>query len=191
MTLYTGATNAAANTQRYAGTAAKYHTEWAGLQSNREDRLETVAYDTGYAAGSTAVATPPTIGGISPVEGSILSRNTFITLRAVGDALRGAPRSVVISAILGGSSLEEMVFNGTSFTAPYTGGGNNRTNITNGFEFTILRLGGWRGTSVTLRVVAVDSVGQVAKKTAALPDAQYTWQIADSRSNVTPFVGAR
>lgn len=133
----------------------------------------------------------PTINAFSPVEGSILSRNTPITFQVFGTALLGAPRSVVISVIAGGSSVEELVFGGVNFTASYTGGSNNRLNITDGYEFTILRLGGWRGTSITMRIVAVDQNGDVARKTLLLPEALYTWQLVDRAGNVTPFVGGR
>jgi hypothetical protein len=120
----------------------------------------------------------PTITISAPVEGSVLSRNTSISFTVEAASVVQFMRRVVVSAILGGNVIEELVHEGIAFAAPYNGGSNARTAITNGYQFTILRLGGWRGTSVTLRIIAIDVFGNLAQKTLAVPQALYTWPVA-------------
>jgi hypothetical protein len=131
----------------------------------------------------------PTITIVSPPEGDTISRNTQIVFTVAADAGVGALRRVVVTALLGGSVVDELIHGGVSFSASYQGGVNSRMSITGGYQFNLLRLGGWRGSSISLRIVAVDIFGNLAQKTLALPEAIYTWQVIDQRGNVTPFVG--
>jgi len=141
----------------------------------------------GGGGGSTPTTVGPTIT-VAPVEGSVISRATSLTVTV---ATTGSLRRVVISALYGGSVVEEVVHNGVAFASSYTGGSNARVVLGNGFQFTILKLGGWRGSSVTLRVVAIDTSGNIAQKTVGSPEVLYTWQVDDSMNNVTPFLGSR
>lgn len=141
----------------------------------------------GSGGGPTPVTAAPIIT-VAPVEGSVISRATSIQVTVT---TTGTLRRVIISALYGGSTVEEVVHNGVAFAASYSGGSNARLDLINGFQFTILKLGGWRGSSVTLRVCAIDTSGNIAQKTLASPDVTYTWQVDDSTYNITPFMGAR
>ncbi len=134
----------------------------------------------------------PQIIIVSPPELSVISRSTPIVFQTVADASVVTFRRVVVSAIYGGSVVEELVHTGIAFAANHNGGVNSRSVITNGYEYNVLRLGGWRGSSVTLRIVAIDADGKMAVKTVANPECRYQWQIADEPiRNVTPFMGDR
>lgn len=134
----------------------------------------------------------PTIIIVSPPEGSVLSRSTPVVFQCVADANVVTFRRIVVSAIYGGSLVEELVHTGVTFAANHNGGSNSRVDIANGYEYNVLRLGGWRGSSLTLRIVAIDADGKMAVKTVAVPECQYTWQISDEPiRNVTPFMGDR
>lgn len=133
-----------------------------------------IGSDSGGGGGGVA---SPTITIVSPAEGSLLSRATPIVFTVVA-AASVALRRVVVSVLRGGDIIEELIHDGISFTAPYTGGSNVRSSITDGYQFTVLRIGGWRGSSITLRVVAVDVFGNLAQKTVGVPHSLYTWPVA-------------
>lgn len=63
----------------------------------------------------------------------------FTIAGASGVGLRLAWASVTFSGIVG----DDVVHNGARFGAFYTNGLNTRTSITNGFQFQVLRDGGW------------------------------------------------
>ncbi len=118
----------------------------------------------------------PVIGSVSPIEGTTIGRTQVITFTV---STTSPLRRVIISAIRGGEFIEEMVHDGISFAASYLGGSNSRVNTAGGgFTYNILRLGGWRGTSVTLRITAIDAFGQIAQKTVGEPQCLYTWPVA-------------
>lgn len=133
----------------------------------------------GYLSASSEVAAAAVdapIIAVSPVEGSVISRVVPLVITVTTD---GSLRRVILSAIIGGSASEELVHNGTDFAGSYSGGANARASISNGYQFTLLRLGGWRGTSVTIRVNAVDVFGTLASKVVGDPQATYTWVVAE------------
>jgi hypothetical protein len=126
----------------------------------------------------------PTITVVSPAEGSVVARNTQIVVDVVADVSVGSLRRCVLSARLSNTDqpipVEELVHDGIAFSAAYTGGANNRSSITRGYRFTLCRVGGWRGSQLTLQVIAVDVAGNVAQKTLAVPQSLYVWPLAGS-----------
>lgn len=132
-----------------------------------------------------------TLAIIEPPEGSVINRLTPLQFTVTGTA---PFRRVWISVQLGGSTVEETIHDGISFAPIYTGGVNSRSNVTigleTGYQFNVLRLGGWRGSSATIKIIAIDTNGVLGVKTIGNPIALYTWQIVGGGSgDVTPFVG--
>jgi len=113
------------------------------------------------------------ISVVSPPEGSVIGRTVPLVID-VTSAI--ALRRVVISAVLGDNIIEEMVHNGIDFAGPYST--NSRSAITDGYRYTLLRVGGWRASSVTLRILAIDTAGTVTQKTLAIPQSLYSWVVA-------------
>ncbi len=124
----------------------------------------------------------PIITIISPTEGSLITRNSQVILSVVADVPVGSLRRVVVTARLSNTDqaipVEEVVHDGIMFSTAYTGGVNSRAAITRGYQFTLCRVGGWRGSQLTLQVIAVDVQGNVAQKTVAVPQSLYTWPLA-------------
>ncbi len=174
-----------------------YKTDYIGAHCSGAIDLGVTAYPRYFHYDSESPLVGPPSGDsdgyivVAPATTSMLSRFTEIIIQVVADPAIGAFRRVVISATYGGSTVEELVHTGVSFSQQFAGGSNTRQVITNGYQYNLLRLGGWRGTSVTLRIVAIDVYGNLLKKTVAVPETQYTWQVAGGSGNVTPFVGGR
>lgn len=87
---------------------------------------------------------------------------TPIVVTVVGTmavALRRAWISVAFPGIVG----DEVVHNGDRFGANYTNSTNTRASITNGYQFTILRDGGWPPgalpVAASFTINAVDTLG--------------------------------
>lgn len=174
-----------------------YKTNWISDHVSGAIDLGATSYPRYYHYDSESPGSTPPSGDsngtvtVSPPVTTVLSRNSEIVLQVNADPSVNLFRRVVISATYGGSDIEELIHTGISFTPQYTGGVNSRQVTASGYQYTLLRLGGWRGSSVTIRIVAIDVYGNINKKTIASPEVLYTWQIADRRGNVTPFVGAR
>lgn len=90
------------------------------------------------------------------------SSTTPVVITVVGAAsvpLRRAWISVVFPGLIG----DEVIHNGNRFGAFYTNGINTRASITNGYQYTILRDGGWPAGSFPLStsftINAVDTLG--------------------------------
>jgi hypothetical protein len=90
------------------------------------------------------------------------TKTTPIVFTVVGTAsvgIRRAWASLAFPGIVG----DEVVHNGSRFGAFYTGGTNTRAAITNGYQYTILRDGGWPDGALPLltsfTVNAVDTLG--------------------------------
>jgi hypothetical protein len=131
----------------------------------------------GEAGSGSAITTLPTIAIVSPAEGAVVGRSVPVVLTVTSDD--AALRRVIIGALLDGSGVvEEMVHDGVAFAPAYTGGSNVRVVLGNGFQFTILRVAGWKGTTLRLVVIAVDVFGNLAVKTIGIPQAFYTWPLA-------------
>lgn len=89
------------------------------------------------------------------------TRTTPIVFTVVGDTvpLRRAWASLALPGIVG----DEAIHNSDRFGAFYTGGINTRASIENGYQFTVLRDGGWPDGSLPLAssftINAVDTLG--------------------------------
>lgn len=83
----------------------------------------------------------------------------FTVVGTSGVALRRAWVSAAFPGIVG----DEAVHNSDRFGAFYTNGTNARASITNGYQFTILRDGGWPvgsfPTATSFSINAVDTLG--------------------------------
>jgi hypothetical protein len=165
----------AAQGEGFALPAISFRWNWVDQPGYRIYAFDRASYNEGYAAGSIP-GDPPTITIVSPAEDTVIGRSVPIVLQVVGDA---ALRRVIISASYGGD-FEEMVHTGTDFSGSFNGGSNSRTVLEDvyGYEFTILRLGGWRAGPIFLRITAIDIKGVAAQKTLAEPQATYTWVVA-------------
>lgn len=90
----------------------------------------------------------PAIANLSPANGASVYKNTLIEF----DVTDGA--TIVLTEIqIDQGPVREVVFDGTSFVSPYQG--SQRTTITGGYHYVIIRYGGWV-TSPVFHVVALD-----------------------------------
>lgn len=107
--------------------------------------------------GGVSDSQKPLVTLISPADLSVpLGALTPIVID-VKDNL-GQIAQVIVVLEFANSAVSEVVFDGTNFTASYING-SSRSNVTNGFRFSILRTGGWPGSPITLRVFAADASG--------------------------------
>lgn len=118
--------------------------------------------------------TPPAIAIISPLTSQSLSRNTPVVFQ-VTDADSTFAR-VFISAQHGGTYIEETIHDGISACNGYSV---SRTVITDGYNYSIQKIGGWRGTSLTLKIIAIDAAGNIGERVVAEATATYTWQVVE------------
>lgn len=99
----------------------------------------------------TIVTTLPPASSTTPI--------VFTVAGASGVGLRRAWASVTFPGIVG----DDVIHNSDRFGAHYSNGVNTRTSITNGFQFTILRDGGWPDGAFPLAasfaISAVDTLG--------------------------------
>jgi len=102
--------------------------------------------------------TPPVITIVTPTPGQPITRQTVITVD-VTDTI--AMRRVILYAVFSKPNAWEVIYDGESFGPAYSGPNNTVTTITGGWEFRVLRDGGWQQTPV-LRVIAVDAAGNIA-----------------------------
>lgn len=103
--------------------------------------------------------TPPVITIVSPTPGTPLLRFVPIILRVTDNV---ALRRVVIFVRFADSEIWETVHDGDNFSPTFPAPDNTRTVIVgpNGYEYNLLRLGGWPKTP-ELHVVAIDTAGNM------------------------------
>lgn len=97
----------------------------------------------------------PVITIVSPAEGSTLLRTTPIVADVTDN---GVLRRVFIYAVFPGQLAWEVVHDGEAFGPTFTGPANTRTSITGGYQFNLLRDGGWPA-SPELRIIPIDAGG--------------------------------
>jgi len=103
--------------------------------------------------GSTVAAAPPAVTGISPAPGTAILPTTQLVFDVT--VAGGVPFTVLIlTADMPSLSIREVVHDGFGFGPAYRGPVNQRTAVTNGFRFTLMRDGGWPS-SPTLTPYAV------------------------------------
>ena len=105
--------------------------------------------DTGGAPASTI-----TIDLITPV--ATISKTTPLVIDIYSSDV--PLRRAWVAASYAGLAIDEVVHTSDRFGSAYQGSTNQRTIITNGYRFTILRDGGWPGTPSVI-VHAVDTLG--------------------------------
>lgn len=97
--------------------------------------------------------TPPVVGSFSPAVGSGITATTqleFSVTDTSGDFTR-----IILVADFHMLGIREIIHDGYNFGPSYRGPHNLRTNITNGYRFTVLRTGGWPE-SPTIMPFAID-----------------------------------
>lgn len=99
---------------------------------------------------------PPIVTIISPAVGSSIARTIPIVFNVTDPG--GDFRRIIIVATFASSSLKEVVHDGNTFGPKYVGSINTRTVITDGFQYTILRDGGWPA-NLVLTPFAIDTAG--------------------------------
>jgi hypothetical protein len=121
---------------------------------------------------------PPVIEIAAPAEGTVISRFQPLGFDVRANEIVRDLARVIVTLLRGGEAIEEMIHDGVAFSSTFTGGVNLRQDITNGYRYTFLRTGGWHGSTVTIRIIAIDSLGTVAVKTVGDPRVLYTWLVA-------------
>jgi hypothetical protein len=133
--------------------------------ANFTGSLIPIAFDAGTYAVPTGVLVPPplnvtapapTVTFIDPIPPNLPSPGRAITLQVTDTD--GFASICTLAEY--GTGAYEVVHDGDKFGQVYAAQ-STRTTITNGFEYIIKRAGGWFGDTVTVRVIAVDSGGEV------------------------------
>jgi hypothetical protein len=109
------------------------------------------------AAAGVADTTPPTISNMVPVAGTQITSSTPLGFD-VTDPDSAIAKIFIAVSFPNGSV--ELAFDGASFRGPYARY-SQRTTITNGFHFAVVRDGGWLG-APNLEIYAVDIHGNVS-----------------------------
>jgi hypothetical protein len=104
----------------------------------------------------TVASAGPTVTIISPLAGTPVGRSTPFVITVTSPL---AIRRILLRAEYGGITLWELAHDGTTFGPAYQGGTNGRLVITDGYQFTLLRDGGWPGTPI-ITAYAIDAAGQ-------------------------------
>lgn len=94
-----------------------------------------------YTGNAPVEPVPPTVTIISPTAGTTISINTPIVFK-VEDELDSFKRIILVIEFPA-SGIKEVVFDGNGFGPMYTNGSNTVSTIDNGFQYQILRNGGW------------------------------------------------
>ena len=105
----------------------------------------------------------PVIGNIAPAAGTAITKSQSITLE-VTDADANLGKVIITMNQDTDPRPPEVLIQSPIFTSAYKGTINTVITITNGFRYTFLRDGGWRG-PITLRVQAFDQTGGVIDTT--------------------------
>jgi len=102
---------------------------------------------------------PPVVTFVSPLEGTQIEAGDALVFDVTDDS--GTLGRVLVVAFLSRTADQELAHDGAAFTARYAAR-STRTAIANGFRFSLRRTGGWpTGTTVTVRVFAVDPSGNL------------------------------
>lgn len=105
--------------------------------------------------------TPPVVSNVSPAPPGPITRLSSISFDVTDETLLPPLAEVVVQAVYGAGP-SEVVHDGTSFVAPYTG---TRTPITGGYSYTVSCTGeGWKHASTSLRILAVDGSGNLTNE---------------------------
>ena len=103
--------------------------------------------------------TAPTVTNFSPAVGSTIGRYDQISFDVIDESVSGIASVVVLASYPSGKV--EVVHDGTSFREYYTSASKNtRTVIEGGYNFTILRGGGWPE-KPTIEMIPVDTSGNI------------------------------
>lgn len=102
------------------------------------------------------VPSQPVISNVTPAAASAIATNDMVGFDITDP--EGFVR-ILLVADFPGLGVREVIHDGQSFSPNYSGFGNSRVVITNGFRFTILRGGGWPVSPVIIPY-AIDTTGQ-------------------------------
>lgn len=135
-----------------SGTTTKsFSVRYDGLGWMQDYTLHVIAIDSAGRSSSASSAytltdppaegvvdtTPPTISNVSPADMSQIQRSQAVKFQVTDDA---SLRRVFVFVQMG--DVNEVAWDGYTFTSKYAFG-SRRTAITGGFEFVVLRSGGW------------------------------------------------
>lgn len=115
--------------------------------------------DAGYFVGAfeTPVdATAPVVSNVSPAAGSTIDADTPIEFDVTDN--EGTFARVFVSVLNEDTGVEEVAHDGDAWNGLYVAS-STRTLIGAGMHYVLLREGGWPGSSMSLRVRAIDSDG--------------------------------
>lgn len=100
--------------------------------------------------------TQPVISNVSPVVGEPISDTTILSFDVTDP---DAFRLIMLIADFPNIEVREVIHDGNSFSVNYSGSGNARVAIPNGFRYSVLRRGGW---PVSPRIIpfAIDITGE-------------------------------
>lgn len=103
--------------------------------------------------------TKPVVAFVSPIESAQIETGDALVFDVTDNS--GQLGRVLVAVVIASTADQELAHDGIAFTARYTAL-STRTAIVGGFRFSIRRTGGWpRGTTVTVRVWAVDPSGNL------------------------------
>lgn len=114
------------------------------------------AYLGDSSGGGTSPSTPSVVI-VSPVSPNPLLQDTPIVFTVTDP---NQLRRVFVYIVLAERAPFEVVHDGLRWGGSFTNGVNSRVSITNGYQYTILRDGGWPVTPL-LRVLPVNTMGSV------------------------------
>jgi hypothetical protein len=97
----------------------------------------------------------PTVSVISPSVGSSIYTDTHLVINVTDDF--NSFKEIRLWAAFSGMEAIELVYDGSSFTSLYSVD-STRSVISNGFQFSLMRRGGWPG-SPTITASAIDTNG--------------------------------
>lgn len=110
--------------------------------------------------GAGLISNPPVIANVVPAGGSNILANAALTFEVTDDL--SLFRELIVIASLPSLGLLEVVHMNTAFGPQYTAG-STRTPIVNGFQYSVIRNGGWPA-SPTLTIRAIDFDGSKAEQ---------------------------
>ncbi len=111
----------------------------------------------GGGGGGVSGGDEPEVTNISPTPDTTISTNQALSFDITDDT--GLVR-VFLAIRIPSLDLYEVVHDGDSFSELYSEEPNDRTAITGGYSFTVLRRGGWPAADITLVPIAIDTGGQ-------------------------------
>lgn len=103
----------------------------------------------------TPDTTPPLVSVVSPSAGSQITENTPLVINVTDNS--GSLLKVFLYAYFPNTGLKEVIHDGSSF-APFYSALSARSNISGGFQYSILRSGGWEA-SPTITAIPLDAAG--------------------------------